>query len=158
MKKTQCGCYLAALERLALARQLESKAEHFAAHYFAGIAVECIRRALSVNPGEPFDGTHSLARWAEKANLLPRSGAEAKNELRAKINELDARWSATQRYHTENELKTHLHRTALYRRARGSAGSQIKLSSGRMLEMANDVVSLAVTRWETLRTNSRKRS
>ncbi|HZO91967.1 MAG TPA: hypothetical protein VFB38_26860 [Chthonomonadaceae bacterium] len=51
----------AAQEHMGMAAQLLRQRQYFAAHYFAGIAVESILRALSVKEGDPFDSSHSIA-------------------------------------------------------------------------------------------------
>ena len=134
----------AAQEHLGLAVRLREQGEYFTAHYFAGIAVESILRALSVREGEPFDSSHSITYWAAKANLLPQGPDEKQDEFRAKMVELNLRWRANQRYYTPKMLDTWLHNIAIDGSVRGD---RVKVSSERMLELANDVVSLGVTRW-----------
>lgn len=133
-----------AQEHLGLAVRLREQGEHFAAHFFAGVAVESILRALSVRDGEPFDGTHDIEHWASKANLLPNGPDEQVDRFRGKLVELNVRWRANQRYYTAKMLDTWLHHIRIDGRVRGD---RVKLSSERMLELANDVVSLGVLRW-----------
>ena len=134
----------AAQEHLGMAVRLREQGEHFAAHFFAGIAVEAILRALSANAGDPFDSSHSIEYWANKAGLLPRGPEEKQDEFRAQLTELNLRWRANQRYYTAKMLDTWLQNVGVDGRVRGA---RVKISSERMLELANRVVSLGVTRW-----------
>jgi HEPN domain-containing protein len=143
-KFTPRSYYNAAQEHLGVAIRLREQGEHFAAHFFAGIAVESILRSLSIREGESFDGTHDIEHWAKKANLLPMGSSEKQDEFRAKLVELNLRWRANQRYYTAKMLDTWLHYIGIDGRVRGD---RIKPSSERMLELANDIVSLGVTRW-----------
>ena len=82
--------------------------------------------------------------WAKKANLLPRSSDDRQDEFRAKLIELILRWRAHQRYYTAMMLDTWLHNIAIDGRVRGD---RVKPSCERMLELASDVISLGVIRW-----------
>jgi HEPN domain-containing protein len=84
----------AAQEHLGLAVRLREQGEYFAAHFFAGIAVESILRSLSGREGESWDSTHDLQHWATRANLLPDESNETQDEFRAKLVELNLRWRA----------------------------------------------------------------
>src|SRR5258706_5569934 len=137
--------FATAQEHLGMAARLHEIGEYFASHYFAGIAVESILRALSVREGEPFDGSHSIEHWASKSNLLPKGATEKLDEFRAKLAELDLRWLANQRYYTTKMLDTYLHHINIDGRVRGS---RVKVSCERILELAKDIVDLGVIRWE----------
>ena len=54
-KFTSRNYYEAAQEQLATALRLQEFGEYWAAHYFAGSAVESILRALSVTDDDSFD-------------------------------------------------------------------------------------------------------
>src|SRR5580704_15458091 len=91
VKFTPHSYFNAAQDHLGLAVRLREQGEHFTAHFFAGIAIECILRALSVREGEPFDGTHNIEDWAKKANLLPKGSEGKQDEFRAKLVEVNLR-------------------------------------------------------------------
>jgi HEPN domain-containing protein len=134
-----------AQEQLGLAVRLRAQGEYFAAHFVAGISVECALRALSVTVGPGFDGTHDIEHWAKKADLLPGGSDDLKDEFRGKILEVSLRWRANQRYYTNKMLDTWLHFIALDGNVRGD---RVKPSSERLLELANDIVSVGVIRWK----------
>ena len=91
-KFTPRNYFNAAQEHLGLAVRLREQGEYFTTHFFAGIAVEDILRALSVKEGETFDGTHDIQHWAKRAELLPKGSEDEQNEFRAKIVEVNLRW------------------------------------------------------------------
>lgn len=142
-----------------MAVRLREHGEYFAAHYFAGIAVESILRSLSNKAGEPFDGTHDIQHWARKANLLTSGSIRQQDDLRSDLLEVNIRWRANQRYYTAKMLDTRLHKLNIYgplndkvsgdrTKSNGEQTLQlVKVSSERMLELANTIVSLGVQRW-----------
>ena len=136
----------AAQEHLGFAGQMlrQSQPQYFVAHYFAGIAVEDILRALSVKEGESFDHSHSIEYWARKANLLPKDAAE-QDEFRATLDEINTRWRANQRYMTTKMLETYLVSTQLDK----LRGDYVKYSSKRLFELATIVVALGVGKWQS---------
>jgi len=105
--------YSAAQEHLGMCRVLLSQRQYFVAHYFAAIAVEAILRAPSVVEGEPFDGTHHIEHWANKANLIPEGSDIKQDEFRGALDEVNTRWRANQRYYTAKMLDTYLSSTEL---------------------------------------------
>lgn len=144
-KFTPQSYYSAAIAHLAMATRLHEKHEYFLAHYFAGVSVEAVLRALSILPGDTFDGTHSIEDWAKKTNLLPRGSEERQDELRANITEVNLRWRANQRYYTEKMLDTYLHHIDLDGKVRGN---RVKFSSQRMLDLANTIVTRGDIQWK----------
>ena len=132
--------YNGAQEHLALALRLREGGEHFAAHYFAGVAVESILRALSTEDDQTFDGTHDIKQWAKKSGLLPNNPSN-QSEFVAKFHETNLRWRANQRYYTVKMLDTWLYHLNID----GSVkGDRVKVSTERMLELANDIVKRGV--------------
>lgn len=134
----------AAKEHLGRAIQLDLDSRYFESHYFAGVAVECVLRALGARDGDSFDSSHSIAYWAKKADLLPKGDGEKQDEFRARLNELDSRWRANHRYLPENKLVIWLNDRKLDRTVKGD---RLKFNSKRMIDLANNVVSLGVIRW-----------
>ena len=135
---------IAAQEHLGLAAALLRGNHYSVAHYFAGVAVECILRAHSVSPSGTFDSSHSIEYWARKSNLLPGGTEEAKTEFRAALDEVNARWRANQRYMTAKMMDAYLHSTGLDK----IRGDKIKYSSKRLFELANSVVEVGVEKWK----------
>ena len=136
--------YQAAQNHLAMARELHEAQQHFAAHYFAGVAIECMLRAHGAPAGVTFDSSHSITYWAEKSGL-PRLGGAAQYEAnRVLISEANFRWRANQRYMTPKMLDTHLHGLGLDK----IRGDRIKFSANRMLEIAAVVIELGEKAWK----------
>ena len=136
--------YQAAQKHLRLTVDLMGENQYFAAHYFAGIAIECMLRASGTPAGGAFDSSHSLDYWAAKSSLL-RTGSEAKREAnRASLNEANQRWRANQRYMTPKMLDTHLYTLGLDR----VRGDLVKYSANRMLEIAAAVIETGVEQWK----------
>ncbi|MCW3098398.1 MAG: hypothetical protein JWL77_4016 [Chthonomonadaceae bacterium] len=139
--------FSAAKEHLGFARQLllQSQPQYFVAHYFAGIAVEDILRALSVKEGDSFDHSHSIEYWTKKANLMPTNSDVEQDKFRVAMDEINTRWRANQRYFTEKMLDTYLESTQLDK----IRGDRVKYSSKRLFQLASDIVGLGVEKWES---------
>lgn len=146
VKFTRRSYYNAAIEHLGMAGRLLREKEYFAAHYFAGIAVEAILRAHGVNEEESFSSNHSIEYWALKAELAPVSSAETNDvndRFREALDEINMRWRANQRYMSAKMLDTYLHSTRLDK----IRGDRVKYSSNRLFEMADIVVARGVEKW-----------
>ena len=144
----------AAQEHLGFARQLllQSNPQYFLAHYFAGIAVEDILRALSVKEGDSFDHSHSIEYWAKKSDILPRGFGQEQDQIRIALDEINIRWRANQRYFTTKMLESYLEFTQLDK----VRGDRVKYSSKRLFELATYVVGLGIEKWQS--NNKSKRS
>ena len=132
--------YQAAQNHLAMAKELQEAQQHFAAHYFAGVAIECMLRAHGAPAGGAFDSSHSLTYWGLKSELFS-TGDEAN---RALIFEANLRWRANQRYMTPKMVDTHLHSLGLDK----IRGDWIKYSANRVLEIAAVVIETGVKEWK----------
>jgi hypothetical protein len=146
-KFTPRGYFNAAQEHLGIARQMlpQSQPQYFVAHYFAGIAVEEVLRAMSSKEGDPFDHSHSIEYWARKAGPVLQESDELRDRTRAALDEINTRWRANQRYYTTKMLDTYLESTRLDR----VRGDHVKYSSKRLFELASDVVGLGVIKWQS---------
>lgn|GEM_PF-1269830 len=142
---TSRNYFNSAQEHLGLTAQLIRQQQYFASHYFAGLAVEEILRALSVKEGDSFDSSHSIEFWARKANVLPKGSDERQDELRVTLDEINRRWRAHQRYFTAKMLDTYLESTQLDK----IRGDRVKYSSKRLFELAAEVVGLGVEKWQS---------
>ncbi len=151
-KFTSRSYYESAREHLGLAVRLREEGEHFASHYFAGIAVESILRSLCVIDGGSADRTHDIRHWAAKANLMFGGSSKQQDDHRAQITELNLRWRANQIYLTTKMLDTYLESTQLDK----IRGDRVKYSSKRLFELATDIVGLGVEKWQS--NNRSKRS
>ena len=124
---------------------LHEQREYFSAHFFAGIAVESILRALRLKDGQPFDSSHNIEYWENKVDLMPNQTEAKKEEFRANITQLNVRWRSNQRYYTIKMLDTYLDSSQLDK----IRGDRVKYSSGRMVLLLNTIVSLGVIRWNS---------
>ena len=114
--------------------------QHFAAHYFVGVAIECMLRAHGAPAGGAFDSSHSLIYWRLKSELFLTGG----EPNRSPIFEANSRWRANQRYMTPKMLDAHPH-------GLGSdkiRGDRIKFRANRMLEIAAVVIELGERAWK----------
>jgi hypothetical protein len=147
LKFTPRSYFNAAKEHLGYARQmlLQSQPQYFVAHYFAGIAVEDILRALSVKEKDSFDHSHSIEYWTKKANWMPAHSEAERDKFRAAMDEINTRWRANQRYFTEKMLDTYLASTQLDK----IRGDRVKYGSQRLFQLATDIVGSGVTKWES---------
>ncbi len=143
VKFTRRSYYHAAQEHLDMAIALIDAQQYFAAHYFAGVAIEAILRAYGGREDETFDSSHSLDYWAGKGRLLPK-GRDGQAAFYAMYTEANLRWRANQRYMTPKMLSTHLYSTGLDQ----IRGDRIKYSANRLLEIAAAIVALGVSRWK----------
>jgi hypothetical protein len=128
-----------------MAVQLREKTEYFASHYFSGVAIESILRALSDPKSGTFDSNHGIDYWAKKVNLQLKGSTVKQDESRAIFLELNLRWRANQRYYTAKMLDTWLYSVGLDSNLRGD---RLKFSSNRMLELAEKIVFQGVTKWK----------
>ena len=144
IKFTRRGYYHAAQEHLGMANRLLRQKEYFAAHSFAGIAVEAILRAHGVRDGETFFSSHNIDFWAQKSNLAPLGPEEKQNDFRIMLDEVNIRWRANQRYMTIKMLDTYLYSAGLD----NIRGDRIKYSANRLFELADFIVTRGVERWK----------
>lgn len=153
-KFTPRNYFNAAQEHLGIAGQAlrQSQPQYFVAHFFAGLAVEEMLRALSVRAGDTFDGTHSIEHWAKKANVASMLSDEEAGKVSVALDEINTRWRANQRYYTVKMLDAHLESTQLDK----IRGDRVKYSSKRLFDLAGIVVRLGEKRW--LSNNKSKRS
>jgi hypothetical protein len=142
---TSRSYFNAAQEHLGMAAQLLRQKQHFAAHYFAGMAVEEILRACSMKEGSSFDSSHSIDFWALKSGLMPNGSEARQDAFRATLDEINMRWRANQRYMTVKMLDSYLYSTGLDK----IRGDHVKYSSQRLFDLANEVVGLGVLKWES---------
>jgi HEPN domain-containing protein len=144
-KFTPRNYFSAAKEHLGIARQslTQTQPQYFVAHYFAGLAVEEILRALSIKEGDTFDGTHSIEHWASKANVLSTQSNEKRDEIHSIVDEINARWRANHRYFTVKMLDAYLESTQLDK----IRGDRVKYSSKRLFDLAEIIVGTGVEKW-----------
>lgn len=137
--------YLTAKNHIKLAMELLDNRHYFASHYFAGISVEAILRALCPVIDGPFDSNHSIEHWASKARSYSGISQNGLNISRASLVEINLRWRANQRYSTPKMLETYLYELGIDRWKR----DYVKHSATRMIELALQAVTAGGILWES---------
>ena len=142
---TSRSYFNASQEHLSMAAQMLLDGQYFAAHYFAGIAVESILRANSVTQAGTFSSNHSIEYWAEQSGILSRLTIEQEDRMRNVLDEINRRWRANQRYMTSKMLDTSLESLGLDR----IRGDRVKYSSKRLFDLATVIVTSGVEKWNS---------
>lgn len=137
----------AAQEHLGHARLLHQQArQYFLAHYWAGVAVECILRAHGRLADDEFTSRHDLGQLASRANFFSLVRDSKQPDYIAKVNEMNLRWRSNHRYFTEGQLLTYLNGTQIDLRIHGD---RLKFNSQRMYNLAEEIVGLGVLKWNS---------
>ncbi len=132
----------AAVEHLALARELHDTGRYVMSHYLAGLAVECILRAYQYRLSPVFSGRHDLQilySSAGFASIVPQENQEA---VGAALSEVSRRWSNSHRYRSEAALRLFLRRANL-----GGTGKFVRESSRKIVNAATLVVEIGAVKW-----------
>jgi hypothetical protein len=148
---------LAAHERYRAAVNAGLAGDNVAAHYLAGVAVECMLRAYRCRLSRRFSSRHQLYDLATESrflDLIPRR----KLELRGVFDEINLRWRNDHRYYPAKKLRNYLHDAGMTRLGRYKPGAGetstvrgdvLKLNLRRMIELARDVLAVGEERWQT---------
>ncbi len=135
----------AAGEQLKLAIQLHTElGEYGAAHYWAGVAVECMLRAYRLREDPQFDSRHDLVALVKQARLYDFVRPERAAELAGNLTEVALRWSNDHRYRPSRLIERWLDDRGLLPRLRGD---RMKYSSSRIVEAAVVVITMGEQRW-----------
>jgi HEPN domain-containing protein len=150
--------YQASLERMQQARTIYKDGTAFAlAMYCAGLAVECLLRALRWTKETSFEGRHDLSELLKGSRLLRiddehmrRKHAtddairESGSTLRAAMSEITVLWHNNLRFASEASLKAFLRRIG---RTRGSKGDPRKKSAMDLITAAQTVIDRGAVLW-----------
>lgn len=140
----------AAEERVSDARALLENEAYVAAHYMAGLAVECIRRAywMRSHPGR-FDPHHNLMAYCLEGGFFDYISQrhDVQNEVRAALSEVRTRWLNKQRFWDEGELQRYLRVEARLDPEVGRA-KKVRVSAERIVDAAIRVVSVGRNSWD----------
>ncbi len=134
----------AAIEHANLARELHADGEYGAAHYWAGLAVECLCRAFIVRQDALFDSRHDLRALSRRAGLHDLVPADQQAELGAALTVVALRWRNDHRYRPARMVARWLHAQRL---DSGVKGDPLKYSSAEIVEAALQVVTIGGARW-----------
>ncbi|HET6381847.1 MAG TPA: HEPN domain-containing protein [Armatimonadota bacterium] len=152
MRMTAEHYFSAALEHLTSARWLHDHDRFAYAHYFAGIAVECILRAYLRRVSVSFDPRHDLRELAKASRFYDHIPAELHIEYGEVFEQLNVRWRCEQRYWPERELWRYLNNTGI---DRGLKGDRHKNYSRSLIELAYRIVQLGEKKWQGRKIPSR---
>lgn len=137
----------AAQEHLSEARILHHKARrYYLAHYWAGVAIECILRAHGLLEDDAFTSRHDLQNLASRADFFDLIRNARQLDYVAKVSEANLRWRSNHRYVTEGQLLAYLNNTEIDRRINGD---KLKYNSQRMYTLAEEIVGLGVLKWKS---------
>ncbi len=134
----------AALQHLRFAGTSHSAGAYFYAHYFSGLAVECILRAYRLKISKAFDARHDLYELAKSAEFFDLVSPELQVEYGAKFITLNLRWRSNQRYMSEEQLKKYLRGL---RADFDKKGERFKNNSSTVYQLAYNIVNLGDRKW-----------
>jgi len=147
MRLTAADYREAAEEHVETARRLHEAARYPAAHYMAGLAVECLFRAYRHRMDPEFDARHDL-RQLFIVSGFPEVVHSLRDAERIAITKaLDVpfkRWRNNQRFGSERTLRRFLKQEKL---DRGIRGNILKENSRLMVVAAAFVVEVGMRKW-----------
>lgn len=135
----------AALEHVGVARELHDRGHFAAAHYWAGLAVECMLRAYRVREDPQFDSRHDLKQLIRDAKFYDFVPHRRQEETAAAVSELVQRWRNDHRFRSAKALRQWLRDRCP---DQGVKGDALKYSSSQIVEAAVLVVSIGERRWK----------
>jgi HEPN domain-containing protein len=137
----------AALEQVQVARDLhDAEQEYGAAHYFAGVAVECMLRAYRMRLDPQFDSRHDLASLVRSARFYDAVPPSLAPDVAAAVQEVATRWSNDHRYRPKRLVARWLRDGGLDQRVQGD---RLKYSSARIVDAAEQIVAIGEQRWRS---------
>ncbi|MBI5832954.1 MAG: hypothetical protein HZB16_11715 [Armatimonadetes bacterium] len=135
----------AALAHLKLALSLHHDlAAYGAAHYWAGLAVECMLRAWRRLAHAEFDSRHDLVALARAARFHQVVGPDLAPLVSTALGEVAVRWSNDHRYRPARLIERWLRDQGLDRHV---AGDKLKYSSTCIIDAAQTIVQMGARRW-----------
>ena len=136
-------------ERIVDAQRLHEAGRYGAAHYVAGVAVECVLRAYwgRRNPGK-FHSGHAVRRLCNEARFLdylPNTD-EVQVGARAALGVVESRWLNSHRFRDESGLRRWLQEDAGLD-PRVSKAKALRHSSEQIVEAALDIIVYGRQSW-----------
>lgn len=135
----------AALEHMERAQDFHAERRYFLAHYFAGVAVECLLRAYLLRISPEFDSRHDLYQLARESRFFDLVPSELQREYGRKFTMLNLRWRSNHRYATEEQWRKYL---SGLKADFSMKGERAKNNSRTVLNIAYDIVSLGDNKWK----------
>ncbi|MBI2302643.1 MAG: HEPN domain-containing protein [Armatimonadetes bacterium] len=139
----------AAQERADQAFLMYEAEQYAAAHYLAGLAVECMLYACRIRSGRQLDAGHRVGQLWEEANFpdyLPRPQSD---EAAAAVTVVRVRWLNNHRYRSEASLRRWLVESGVAR-DQGSRGDPLKHSAYLITGAAVSFVTIGELAWQQL--------
>lgn len=135
----------AALEHLNLSQRCYERNEYFVAHYFSGIAVECMLRAYLYRVDKTWRPEHDIYNLAKDSRFFDLIPAEGQEQWGAKMSILNLRWRSNHRFFSEDALKKYLNGIGATRSVRGNV---LKENARVVRNLAQEIVGLGETKWK----------
>lgn len=137
---------ITSLEHMARAQEFHAEGRYFLAHYFAGVAVECLLRAYLLRISPEFDARHDLYQLARSSRFFDFVPYELQREYGFKFTTLNLRWRSSHRYATEEQWRGYL---SGLKADFSLKGERTKNNSRTALNIAYDIVSLGDNKWRS---------
>lgn len=134
----------ASLEHLRRAQTFHAQEQYFLAHYFSGVAVECLLRAYLLRISPEFDSRHDLYELARSARFFEIVPSELRKEYGTKFTTLNLRWRSNHRYATEKQWRDFL---SGLKADFNMKGDRAKNNSRTLLNIAYHIVNLGDRNW-----------
>ncbi len=135
----------AALEHMERAQEFHAEGRYFLAHYFAGVAVECLLRAYLLRINPEFDSRHDLYQLARSSGFFNLVPYNLQPVYSSKFAVLNLRWRSNHRYATEEQWRSYL---SGLKADFSMKGERVKNNSRTVLNIAYDIVSLGDKKWK----------
>jgi hypothetical protein len=136
----------AAIEHLTVANDLYGLDRFVLANYVAGLGVECILRAYRHMLDPEFDSRHALGRLYNLAKFDDVVPAGKEEVVGAALGDVINLWSNDHRFLSEAALRKRWSKRKLYE---GIKGDFVKEQVRRLVNSANQIVSIGAARWKT---------
>ena len=138
--------YLAAArEHADLAPKLCTEGHYVAAHYSAGLAVECLLRAYRMRIDPQFDSRHQLDNLRKAARFYADIPAERQPDTAAAMSEVVQLWRNDHRFRSSASLRKWVNRQAAFSWVKNK--DVLKMSARRITNAALVVISEGIRRW-----------
>ena len=128
-----------------LSQRAYEQGEYFVAHYFSGIAVECMLRAYLYRVDRKWRPEHDIYNLAKDSRFFDLIPAQDQEQWGAKLSILNLRWRSNHRFFSEGVLRKYLSGVEAIRKVRGDV---LKENARVVRNLAQDIVGLGETRWK----------
>jgi hypothetical protein len=145
--QVQAEVYLAAAKDTAVTAQfLHDSAHHAAAHYLAGVAVECLLRAYRVREDPEFDARHDVKELCRQSRFYTFVRADHAADVSEAVHVVWSRRQNDHRYRSQESLVSWLKGKRL-KPADAGREAALRRSSERLIDAMHAIVQEGVLRW-----------